>query len=142
MAPSAGLTANNRALEWTYLILLTCSSWLLIHRTRVCDGSVSWTYCKYPKSCTGKGVGPSTTFAWPSWKQPDIPVEVDTTLGCPRNEKKISVRTEKNRNMICFAFVSVCFVKPQKIVFGLFWCFEPISKQPKQAELFRIEPKQ
>jgi hypothetical protein len=24
-----------------------------------------------------KGVGPSTTLAWPGWKQPDIPVEVD-----------------------------------------------------------------
>jgi hypothetical protein len=25
-----------------------------------------------------KGVGPSTTLAWPGWKQPDIPEEVDT----------------------------------------------------------------
>jgi hypothetical protein len=25
-----------------------------------------------------KGVGPSTTLAWHGWKQPDIPVEVDT----------------------------------------------------------------
>ncbi len=25
-----------------------------------------------------KGVGPSTTLAWPGWKQPDIAVEVDT----------------------------------------------------------------
>jgi hypothetical protein len=25
-----------------------------------------------------KGVGPSTTLAWPGWQQPDIPVEVDT----------------------------------------------------------------
>ncbi len=25
-----------------------------------------------------KGVGPSRTLAWPGWKQPDIPVEVDT----------------------------------------------------------------
>ena len=24
-----------------------------------------------------RGVGPSTTLAWPGWKQPDIPVEVD-----------------------------------------------------------------
>jgi hypothetical protein len=24
-----------------------------------------------------KGVGPSTTLAWPGWKQPDIAVEVD-----------------------------------------------------------------
>ncbi len=27
---------------------------------------------------TPKGVEPSTTLAWPGWKQPDIPVEVDT----------------------------------------------------------------
>ncbi len=25
-----------------------------------------------------KGEEPSTTLAWPGWKQPDIPVEVDT----------------------------------------------------------------
>ncbi len=30
-------------------------------------------YCISPK-----GVGSSTTLAWPGWKQPDIPVEVDT----------------------------------------------------------------
>ncbi len=64
-------------------------------------------------------------------------------VGCPRNEKKkFSVRTETNRNKICFAFVSVCFVKPKKHFFGLFRCFEPISKQPKQTKLFRNEPKQ
>jgi hypothetical protein len=27
---------------------------------------------------TTKGVGPSTTLAWPGWKQPDIAVEEDT----------------------------------------------------------------
>ncbi len=64
-------------------------------------------------------------------------------VGCPRNEKKkFSVRTETNRNKICFAFVSVCFVKPKIFFFGLFRCFEPVSKQPKQTELFRNEPKQ
>jgi hypothetical protein len=26
---------------------------------------------------TPKGVGPGPTLAWPGWKQPDIPVEVD-----------------------------------------------------------------
>ncbi len=26
---------------------------------------------------TANGVGPGTTLAWPGWKQPDIPVEVD-----------------------------------------------------------------
>ncbi len=64
-------------------------------------------------------------------------------VGCPRNEKKnVSVRTETNRNKICFAFVSVCFVKPKQIFFGLFRCFEPISKLPKQTERFRNKPKQ
>ncbi len=57
-------------------------------------------------------------------------------------KKNVSVRTETNRNKICFAFVSVCFVKPKQFFFGLFRCFEPISKQPKQTELFRNEPKQ
>ena len=39
-------------------------------------------------------------------------------LGCPRNkQKKISVRTESNRNKICFAFVSVCFVKQKTKIF-------------------------
>jgi hypothetical protein len=27
---------------------------------------------------TTKGVGPSTTLAWPGWKQPEIAVEMDT----------------------------------------------------------------
>jgi hypothetical protein len=33
-----------------------------------------------PPPCTvyTKGVGPGTTLAWPGWRQPDIPVEVDT----------------------------------------------------------------
>ena len=33
-------------------------------------------------------------------------------------------------------------MKPKKIFSGLFRCFEPLSKQPKQTELFRNEPKQ
>jgi hypothetical protein len=31
-----------------------------------------------PHRVLTKGVGPSTTSAWPGWNQPDIPVEVDT----------------------------------------------------------------
>jgi hypothetical protein len=34
-------------------------------------------FLKLKKGLT-KGVGPSTTSAWPGQKQPDIPVEVDT----------------------------------------------------------------
>ncbi len=64
-------------------------------------------------------------------------------LGCPRNKQKyFSVRTETNRNKICFAFVSVCFVKPKTKSFGLFRFFESVSKQPKQTELFHNKPKQ
>jgi hypothetical protein len=33
-------------------------------------------------------------------------------------------------------------VKPKGKNFGLFRCFEPISKQPKQTDLFRNKPKQ
>ncbi len=37
------------------------------------EGSKLVSDCVLPK-----GVGPSTTLAWPGWKQPAIPVEVDT----------------------------------------------------------------
>jgi hypothetical protein len=36
-------------------------------------GSAVVEYCG-----PSKGEEPSTTLAWPGWKQPDIPVEVDT----------------------------------------------------------------
>jgi hypothetical protein len=34
------------------------------------------------------------------------------------------------------------FRETKKKKFGLFRCFEPISKQPKQTDLFRNKPKQ
>jgi hypothetical protein len=47
-----------------------------------------------------------------------------------------SVRTETNRNSVCFGCFSVCFfAKPKIFSFGLFRCFGPVSKQPKQTEL-------
>ncbi len=61
-----------------------------------------------------------------------------------------------NRNYICFGFfrfapkqtgtqsVSVVFrfvLRNQKMFSGLFRCFRPVSKQPKQTELFRNKPK-
>jgi hypothetical protein len=58
------------------------------------------------------------------------------------SSKQTKINFETNRNKICFAFVSVCFVKPKTKNFDLFRCFEPISKQPKQTYLFRIKPKQ
>jgi hypothetical protein len=52
-----------------------------------------------------------------------------------------SVRTETNRNTICFGWFSVCFAKPKNYFFGLFRCFGPVLKQPKQTDLFRNKPK-
>ncbi len=55
-----------------------------------------------------------------------------------------SVRTETNQNSICFVCFSVCFAKPKNIFsvcFGLFRCFGPVLKQPKQTELCRNKPK-
>ncbi len=59
-----------------------------------------------------------------------------------QTKKNFDFRTETNQNKISFAFVSVCFVKPKTKYFALFRCFKPISKQPKQTELFRNKPKQ
>jgi hypothetical protein len=50
-----------------------------------------------------------------------------------------------NRNKICFSCVSVCFVKQKTNSNGLFRfvsVFQPISKQPKQTELFCNKSKQ
>ncbi len=40
------------------------------------QGGEGWGADSHP--VTTKGVGPGLTLAWPGWKQPDIPVEVDT----------------------------------------------------------------
>jgi hypothetical protein len=52
------------------------------------------------------------------------------------SSKETKINFGSNRNKICFAFVSVCFVKPKTKNFGLFWCFEPILKQLKQTDCF------
>jgi hypothetical protein len=92
-------------------------------------------------SCTGM-TNPSNQPRKDPFHINSLLILPQSAVGCPRNEKKIfSVRTETNRNKICFGCVSVCFVKPKTKIFGLFRCFEPISKQPKQTELFRIKPK-
>jgi hypothetical protein len=63
-------------------------------------------------------------------------------LGCPRNNQIFfSVRTETNRNSICFSCFSVCFAKPKKNFSGLFRFFGPVSKQPKQTEFSRNKQK-
>jgi hypothetical protein len=52
-----------------------------IHLVRKKKGDLSCTLLRYSLELrigTAKGVGPGPTLAWPGWKQPDIPVEVDT----------------------------------------------------------------
>jgi hypothetical protein len=64
------------------------------------------------------------------------------SVGCPRNNQIFfSVRTEANRKSICFGPFLVCFAKTKNIFFGLFWCFRHVSKQPKQTEFCRNNPK-
>jgi hypothetical protein len=46
------------------------------------------------------------------------------------------VQTETNRNQsVSVVFQLVFFAKPPKKIFGLFWCFGQVSKQPKQTEI-------
>ncbi len=63
-------------------------------------------------------------------------------VGCPRNNQIcFSLRTETNRNSICFGCFSVCFTNPKNIFLGLFRCFGPVLKQPKQTEFSWNKPK-
>ncbi len=48
--------------------------WPCFISTNICT---LWYTPPHTPSMT-KGVGPGRTLAWPGWKQPDIPVEVDT----------------------------------------------------------------
>jgi hypothetical protein len=56
-------------------------------------------------------------------------------VGCPRNNQ-IFFRFEPKQTET--QSVSVCFAKPKNVFFGLFRCFGPALKQPKQTE----QPKQ
>jgi hypothetical protein len=61
------------------------------------------------------------------------------------SSKQTKIIFGSNRNKLkqdLFRVCLVCFVKPVTKSFGLFRCFEPISKQPKPTELFRNKPKQ
>jgi hypothetical protein len=63
---------------------------------------------------------------------------VISPLGCPRNNQIFfwfePKRTETQSVSVVFRFVSA---KPNKFFFGLFRCFGPVSKQPKQTETNR-----
>ena len=58
------------------------------------------------------------------------------------SSKQTKINFGSNRNKPKQDLFRVCFVKPITKSFGLFRCFESISKQPKQTELFRNKPKQ
>ncbi len=48
---------------------------------------ISWIF--FAVCADTKGVGPSTTLAWPGWKQPDIPVKVDRHNSKQASSKKV-----------------------------------------------------
>jgi hypothetical protein len=59
--------------------------------------------------------------------------------------KQTKIIFGSNRNKLKQDLFRVCFGlfrETKKKNFGLFRCFEPISKQPKQTDLFRNKPKQ
>ncbi len=61
------------------------------------------------------------------------------------SSKQSNIFFGSNRNSICFGCFSVCFGNRKtifSICFGLFRCFGPVSKQPKQTEFSRNKPKQ
>jgi hypothetical protein len=57
------------------------------------------------------------------------------------SSKQTKINFGSNQNKPKQDLFRVCFVKPKTISFGLFQCFEPITKQPKQTELLRNKPK-
>jgi hypothetical protein len=52
-------------------------------------------------------------------------------LGCPRNKQKKTFGSNRNKLKLNLF----------RLIFGLFRCFGPVSKQPKQTYLFRNKPK-
>ena len=66
-----------------------------------------------------------------------------TWVGCPRNNQIFfSVRTETNRNSICFSCFSVCFAKPKNFFFGLFRFVSVFRTSIETTETNRIFSKQ
>jgi hypothetical protein len=59
-------TKGRRVMQYMYLTFNLPSMVATVHIFREEEGDGT------------KGVGPGPTLAWPGWKQPDIPVEVDT----------------------------------------------------------------
>jgi hypothetical protein len=63
-------------------------------------------------------------------------------VGCPRNKLIFFLGLNRNKPKLnLFRLIFGLFRETKNIFFGLFWCFEPVSKQPKQTDLFRNKPK-
>ncbi len=67
-----------------------------------------------------------------SWSQRDDGVSSKKKIGSNRNKQ----------NKICFGVFWFVSWNQNSVCFGLLWCFEFISKQTKQTELFRNKLKQ
>ncbi len=75
--------------------------------------------------------------------QPQLPSQGLLPVGCPRNNQIFfSVRTETNRNSICFGCFSVCFAKQKNFFFGLFRFVSVFRTSIETTETNRIFSKQ
>ncbi len=77
--------ANSSCCKFQLLFIWICILQIIITQKIMHDMQIAGPVLldtHVPLSCIHcvmfKGVGPSTTLDWPGWKQPDIPVEVDT----------------------------------------------------------------
>ncbi len=83
-----------------------------------------------------KGVGPGPTLAWPGWRQPDIPVEVDTDrLETSRSEggvlKKLSLAGIAKLSRLKYRWLRFAWHQPtimdSELTIG--WCTQPANPQ-------------
>jgi hypothetical protein len=89
----------------------------------------------WPAALDTKGVGPWPTLAWPGWKQPDIPVEVDTErLETSRSEagvlNKLNLAGIAKLSRLKYRWLR--FVWPQPTIMDseltIGWCKQPIPQ--------------
>jgi hypothetical protein len=97
-------------------------------------GGVGWGEC-WTVLWT-KGVGPGPTLAWPGWRKPDIPVEVDTDrLETSRSDagvlNKLSLAGVAKLSRLKYRWLR--FVWPQPTIMDseltIGWCTQPANPQ-------------
>ncbi len=67
---------------------------------------------------------------------------VQLEVGCPRNNHFFFSLNRNKPKLNLFRLFFGLFHETKKLFFGLFRCFGPVSKQPKQTEFSRNKPKQ